>query len=104
MVTFRQRNGTCKVVGAREGETLMEAAVHNGVDGIDALCGGVLSCATCHVRVSSEWISRLPPAAADELAMLEFAVDVGQGSRLSCQIQMTSELEGMAVDIPARQQ
>lgn len=86
------------------GESLMRAAVAAGVEGIAADCGGTLTCATCHVHVRDPWLSRLPPPAADEEAMLEFtAEDHDESSRLSCQVRLTEALEGMEIDLPVSQ-
>jgi ferredoxin, 2Fe-2S len=96
--------GRCHTVTAREGSSLMRAAVDAGVDGIAADCGGCLSCATCHVVVDPAWISRLPPAGDDELAMLEMtAAERQPGSRLSCQIVLVPALDGLVVRLPATQ-
>ena len=86
------------------GRSLMEAANAAGLDGIAADCGGLLTCATCHVIASAEWASLLPSASADELTMLDFtAVPRHPNSRLSCQIQLTQELDGLVVELPATQ-
>ena len=81
----------------------MEAAVRQGVDGIDADCGGALSCATCHVRVGEPWASQLPERTKQEQDMLEFALDVQETSRLCCQIIATPSLEGIEVSVPSSQ-
>lgn len=85
------------------GISLMEGALFNGVEGIDADCGGELACATCHVYVAAEWRDRVPPPSGDELDMLGYALDTDERSRLSCQIKMTPELDGLIVTIPAVQ-
>ena len=82
----------------------MVAATSNDVPGIDADCGGACACATCHVVVGEEWLDHLKPAAANELDMLEFtAVEGTDRSRLSCQITVTEELDGLTVHIPEAQ-
>ena len=84
--------------------SLMEAAVKHEVDGIAADCGGLLTCATCHVYVREPFASRLPPPQDDELGMLEFAASPRQAhSRLSCQIALTEALDGLTVDLPPSQ-
>lgn len=89
---------------AREGQSLMQAAVAAGLPGIEADCGGTLSCATCHVYVREPWVAALPPPADDEQAMLDFTASPRRpGSRLSCQLLLTPALDGMAVDLPASQ-
>ena len=88
------------------GVSLMEGALLGGVDGIDADCGGQLSCATCHVKVAADWldiVNELAPPSDDERAMLEFAHEPDDRSRLSCQISMTSRLDGLKVDVPETQ-
>ncbi len=92
------------LVKSKTGKSLMQAAHAAGVDGIAADCGGSLTCATCHVMVREPWASQLPPANADELGMLDFtALPRQPGSRLACQIQLTSALDGLTVDLPASQ-
>lgn len=89
---------------SKTGRSLMQAAQSEGVEGIAADCGGCLTCATCHVFVREPWASQLPPASADELAMLEFtAVPRQPNSRLACQIPLTDALDGLTVDLPATQ-
>lgn len=85
----------------RTGQSLMQAAVAANVSGIEADCGGMLTCATCHVYVREPFASSLPPPGAEELGMLEFTASPRQpGSRLSCQIQLTEALNGLTVDLP----
>lgn len=82
----------------------MKAAVDAGIQGIDADCGGTLTCATCHVMVDAPWADRLPAPVADEFDMLDFAASPPEpGSRLSCQIVITPELDGLQVRLPASQ-
>lgn len=85
------------------GQNLMEGAVDNMIDGILGECGGVMSCATCHVYVPKEWEDKLPPASEREEDMLDMAVDPQDNSRLSCQIEMTEELDGITVHLPRSQ-
>jgi len=86
------------------GQSLMRAAIAAGIDGIAADCGGVLSCATCHVVVAPEWAARLPAPGADEQAMLEMtAAPREPNSRLSCQIVLTPELDGLVARVAATQ-
>ncbi|MCC5841701.1 MAG: (2Fe-2S)-binding protein [Opitutales bacterium] len=79
--------------------TLMEAAVEHGVEGIDADCGGVGSCATCHVRVAREWLERVGPPGEAEQGTLDFQDGVDECSRLSCQIELTEALDGLVVEV-----
>lgn len=86
------------------GQSLMKAAVDANVQGIEADCGGTLTCATCHVYVDEAWAARLPAPVADESDMLDFAAaPVKPTSRLSCQIALTPELDGLVVHLPATQ-
>ena len=86
------------------GQSLMAAATAAGVDGIAADCGGLLTCATCHVMVAEPFASSLPTPDAEELAMLAFTAAPRQpNSRLSCQITLTAALEGLTVELPASQ-
>jgi 2Fe-2S ferredoxin len=95
---------TVQDVTARAGCTLMEAAVDAGVRGIAADCGGLATCATCHVIVAEPWAAQLPPPNGDEQGMLDFTASPRQaGSRLSCQIALTEALEGLSVELPAKQ-
>jgi 2Fe-2S ferredoxin len=96
--------GAKSQIATPSGKSLMQAAQGAGVDGIAADCGGSLTCATCHVMVHEPWASQLPPASADEIAMLEFtALPRQPNSRLACQILLTDALNGMTVDLPASQ-
>lgn len=81
----------------------MEAATFNGVPGVVAECGGVCSCATCHVYIDPDWYAQLPSPDESELALLEFAIDPRENSRLSCQVEITEELDGMVVHTPESQ-
>jgi 2Fe-2S ferredoxin len=81
----------------------MEAAVRNAIPGIEAECGGACACATCHVYVDASWQDRLPPPQSMEEDMLDFAYDVRPTSRLSCQIRIRPDLEGLVVTTPERQ-
>ena len=85
------------------GLTVMEGAVMNKIHGIDADCGGACACATCHVYVSKDWIQKLPTKEDSEEDMLDFAFNVRENSRLSCQISVTDELDGLIVNLPEKQ-
>ena len=98
-VNFQTSAGETIVVDADEGLTLMEIAVDNNVSEILAECGGACACATCHVYIADDWQSKLPAIDDLEDAMLESAVDRQFGSRLSCQIEVTSELDGLIVTV-----
>lgn len=102
-VTFIEFNGTEHTVDANNGESLMLAAVNNGVPGIDADCGGGCACATCHVFVESDWIEKTGSPDAMESSMLQLAEGVADNSRLSCQINVDDSLEGLTVRMPESQ-
>lgn len=96
--------GTETTLQGKPGESLMQVAVANNVRGIEADCGGLATCATCHVYVRDAWTGKLPPPQDDETAMLDFtAAERRPASRLSCQITLTPDLDGLAVDLPPSQ-
>ncbi|MFG1295935.1 2Fe-2S iron-sulfur cluster-binding protein [Xanthobacter variabilis] len=102
-ITFIEFNGTSHQVDAPEGATAMEAAVRNGVPGIVAECGGACACATCHVYVEDAWREKVGEPSEMEEGMLDFASDVQPNSRLSCQIKLTAELDGLVLRLPENQ-
>lgn len=102
-ITFIEPDGTRQQVEAEIGATLMETAIRNGVRGIVAECGGACTCATCHVYVDEEWISVTGGPSSMEEDMLDFAFDVQETSRLSCQIRIRDEFDGLVVRVPSRQ-
>jgi ferredoxin, 2Fe-2S len=102
-ITYIQHNGTSQTVEAQAGITVMEVAVKNMVPGIDADCGGACACATCHVFVEPEWLDRTGKRGDMEEDMLDFAFDVRDNSRLSCQIKVTDQLDGLVVRVPEKQ-
>lgn len=102
-ITFVDQKGVRREVDAPEGWTLMEAAVKSDIPGIDADCGGACACATCHVYVDPSFKDKLPSKTEMEETMLDFAQDVKPGSRLSCQIKVTTSLDGLVVTTPKSQ-
>ena len=102
-VTFLAFDGTEHTVDARDGDSLMLAAVNNGVPGIDADCGGGCACATCHVFVESDWASKTGVADPMEVSMLQLAEGVTDTSRLSCQITVDDCMDGLRVRMPESQ-
>lgn len=102
-ITFVQPDGTEHVLDAQPGVTVMEVARLNMVPGIEAECGGACACATCHVYVDEAWREKTGPPSQMEEDMLDFAFDVQPASRLSCQIKVTSELDGLIVRVPDKQ-
>ena len=102
-ITFIEVDGKAHVVDVPPGWSLMEGAVKNRVPGIDADCGGCCACATCHVYVDPAWEAKLPPKAEMEETMLDFALVTAPNSRLSCQIRVTSDMDGLIVRLPVSQ-
>lgn len=102
-VTFSKAGKDDRLVDAPVGETLMQAALNNDINEILADCGGALSCATCHVHIAQEWTERVGAPDENEAAMLEMAIDPDETSRLSCQIVLTEELDGLHVMLPQSQ-
>src|SRR5690606_15151582 len=102
-LTYIAFDGTRFDVEAENGSTVMENAIRNAVPGIEAECGGACACATCHVYVDEAWTDKVGEPEAMEEDMLDFAYDVRPTSRLSCQIKVRDELDGLVVQIPERQ-
>jgi len=102
-INFIGPDGKQYEVEAKIGQTLMEAALKAMVPGIVAECSGACSCATCHVYVDDQWLDKTGKPSEMEEDMLDFAIDVRPNSRLSCQIKITGEMDGMIIEIPARQ-
>lgn len=102
-IEFVTPTGEVRQVEAQEGETLMQAAVRHQVDGIEAACGGSMSCGTCHAWVLAPWNERIAAPAAGERDILEFGVHIRPDSRLTCQIEVSSDLEGARIEVPPSQ-
>lgn len=102
-ITFIQPDGQAQTVEAEPGLTVMEAAKMNNIPGIEAECGGACACATCHVYVDENWRAKTGKPSDMEEDMLDFAFDVRPTSRLSCQIKMSADLDGLVVHLPERQ-
>ncbi len=102
-ITFIDPDEGEHVVDIPLGWSLMEGAVRNLVPGIDADCGGACACATCHVYVDPKWIAALPPKGEMEETMLDFALATAPNSRLSCQVRVTSDMDGLILRIPIDQ-
>ena len=104
VITFIHPNGQRQSVDVRAGESCMLAATRHGLDGIVAECGGNAMCATCHVYVDEAWLGRLPPMSDEEDALLDgAAAERRANSRLSCQIKLAAELDGLVMRLPERQ-
>jgi len=102
-IVFIEASGRDYEIEAEVSLSLMENAVRNGIDGIVAECGGACSCATCHVYIDKAWLDKVGAPNAIEQEMLDFAYETQPNSRLSCQIKVTDELDGLTVHIPLRQ-
>jgi len=104
-VTYIEYNGTAHLVEVALGLSVMRGAVNNNVPGIDADCGGECACATCHVYVDPAWLDKTgtPVPGSQEASMLSFAAEAEFNSRLSCQIAMREELDGLVVRMPQGQ-
>ncbi len=102
-ITYVEANGTARVVDAAVGGTVMEAAVKAGVEGIAADCGGACACATCRVYVPAAWRERTGEPSEMEQSMLDYAGDTTEGVRLSCQLRVTPELDGLEMKMPESQ-
>ena len=102
-ITYIEHGGTEHVIDVKTGLTVMEGAVKNNVPGIDADCGGACACATCHVYVDAAWVDKTGAKSAMEESMLDFAENVEPTSRLSCQIKVTDQLDGLVVRMPESQ-
>ena len=100
-VTFIEADGTTHETEGEAGSSVMETAIRNSVPGIVAECGGACTCATCHVYVDADWFEKTGGPSVMEEDMLDFAYDVQETSRLSCQIDLTAALDGLEVIIPA---
>ena len=102
-ITYIEPDGTEREIDAEPGMTVMETAVDNNVEGIVAECGGACSCATCHVYVDEAFAAETGRASAMEESMLDFAENVEPNSRLSCQIRVSDDLDGLIVRLPENQ-
>lgn len=102
-ITFVEHGGARHEVEAREGASVMQAAVENMVPGILADCGGTCSCATCHAYVAPEWNGKLAPPSEDESIMLDGVLDQRATSRLTCQVKACSSLDGIVFQLPEHQ-
>ena len=102
-ITYIEPDGTSQTVEAQLGDTVMEAALKNNVNGIVAECGGSCTCATCLVHVEQSWLAKAGTRSEEEEEQLDFAFDMRPNSRLACQIKVTEALDGLVVHTPAYQ-
>ena len=102
-ITYIENNGKSHTIDVANGLSVMEGALQNNITGIDADCGGSMACATCHVYVKEEWFDKLPKKEDGEEDMLDMAFEPKKNSRLSSQIVVSDQLDGLIVNIPSKQ-
>ena len=102
-ITYVEHSGKLHTIQVQNGLTVMEGAVQNNIPGIDADCGGGMACATCHVYVKEEWFDRINKKSEGEDDMLDQAFEPNKFSRLSCQISVSNEIDGLVVNLPKKQ-
>ena len=102
-ITYIDNQEKSKTIDVENGLTVMEGAIQNNIPGIDADCGGSMACATCHVYVEEKWLDKLPKAEEAEVDMIDMAFDPKKNSRLSCQLIVSNELDGLIVTTPEKQ-
>ncbi len=102
-ITYQTHDNKTYTIDVQNGLTVMEGAIQNDITGIDADCGGGMACATCHVYVKEQWLDKLSPKEDGEEDMLDMAFEPKNNSRLSCQLIVSDELDGLEVNIPSKQ-
>ena len=102
-ITYKDQQGNSKTIEVENGLSVMEGAIQNDIPGIDADCGGSMACATCHVYVEEKWLVKLPKAEDGEVDMIDMAFEPKKNSRLSCQLIVSDELDGLQVTKPEKQ-
>ena len=102
-ITYKDNQGNLKTIDVENGLTVMEGAIQNDIPGIDADCGGSMACATCHVYVEEKWLDKLSKAEEAEIDMIDMAFEPKKNSRLSCQLIVSDELNGLIVTTPEKQ-
>ena len=102
-ITYIEHDGKPHTIEVANGLSVMEGAIQNNIPGIDADCGGSMACATCHVYVKEEWFNRLPKKDDGEEDMLDMAFEPKKNSRLSCQLMVSDQLDGLVVNLPEKQ-
>ena len=102
-ITYKDKDGVSKTIEVENGLSVMEGAIQNDIPGIDADCGGAMACATCHVYVEEKWLDKLPKVDDAEVDMIDMAHEPKKNSRLSCQIVVSDDLDGLTVNIPSKQ-
>ena len=102
-IKYIEHNGNQHEIDVANGLSVMEGAIQNDIPGIDADCGGGMACATCHVYVKEDWFNKLPKKEEGEEDMIDMAFEPNKFSRLSCQLTVTDELDGLTVQLPSKQ-
>ena len=102
-ITYLDHQGNSKTIDVENGLTVMEGAIQNDIPGIDADCGGSMACATCHVYVEEKWLNKITKAEEAEVDMIDMAFEPKKNSRLSCQLIVSDELNGLIVTTPEKQ-
>ena len=102
-ITYIDNKENSKTIEVENGLSVMEGAVQNNIPGIDADCGGSMACATCHVYVEEKWFDKLPKAEDGEVDMIDMAIEPKKNSRLSCQLIVSDELDGLIITTPSKQ-
>ena len=102
-ITYKDYQGSSKTIEVESGFSVMEGAIQNEIPGIDADCGGSMACATCHVYVDDKWFDKIPKAEDAEIDMIDMAFEPKKNSRLSCQLIVNDELDGLEVTTPEKQ-
>ncbi len=102
-ITYVDAKGNSKTIEVENGLTVMEGAIQNDIPGIDADCGGSMACATCHVYVEEKWLNKLSKPEEGEIDMIDMAFEPKKNSRLSCQLIVSDELDGLKVTTPEKQ-
>tara|TARA_Y100000739_G_C20228505_1_gene293296 strand:+ start:56 stop:376 length:321 start_codon:yes stop_codon:yes gene_type:complete len=102
-IIYIEHNGKSHQIDVANGLTVMEGAVQNNIPGIDADCGGSMACATCHVYVKEDWFNKLPKKEDGEEDMLDMAFEPKTNSRLSCQLMVSEQIDGLVVNLPEKQ-
>ena len=102
-ITYKDNQGNSKTIEVEKGLSVMEGAIQNNIPGIDADCGGSMACATCHVYVEEKWLDKIPKEEEGEVDMIDMAFEPKKNSRLSCQLIVADELDGLTVTTPAKQ-
>ena len=102
-ITYKDFQGNSKTIEVENGLTIMEGAIQNNIPGIDADCGGSMACATCHVYVEEKWLNKIQKAEEAEEDMIDMAFEPKKNSRLSCQLIVSEELDGLIVTTPSKQ-